>query len=81
MEALKKYMASLSPKEKIVFAELCGTTLPYLRKVMSTNSSIGPEICAQLEIHSGGAISRKELNPQNWARIWPELSHEPSSEA
>lgn len=73
MEALKKYMAGLSPREKADFAERCGTTLPYLRKVMSTNSAIGPEISTQLEIHSGGVVSRKELNPQNWERIWPEL--------
>ncbi len=73
MEALKIFMAGLSPKEKVVFAEKCGTTLNYLRKVMSTKSVIGPEICVQIEIHSGGVVSRKSLNPDSWDRIWPEL--------
>ncbi|KMK23120.1 antirepressor protein Cro [Pluralibacter gergoviae] len=73
METLKKYMADLSPEQKRVFAERCGTTINYLRKVMSTGSVIGPEICVQIEIHSAGAVSRKSLNPDNWERIWPEL--------
>ena len=73
METLKRYMASLSPKQKRAFAESCGTTINYLRKVMSTGSVIGPEICVQIEIQSGGAVSRQSLNPENWQRIWPEL--------
>lgn len=73
MEILKQYMAGLTPKEKRDFAASCGTTLNYLRKVMSTNSVIGPEICVQIEINSGGVVSRQKLNPENWDRIWPEL--------
>lgn len=34
---------------------------------------IGPEICVQIEIQSGGVVSRQSLNPENWQRIWPEL--------
>lgn len=41
MEALKKYMATLTPEEKKLFAMNCGTTLNYLRKVMSTGKPIG----------------------------------------
>jgi len=73
MEALKTYMANLTPEEKKQFALNCGTTLNYLRKVMSTGKPIGPEICAQIEIHSGGVVSRKSLKPNNWQNIWPEL--------
>lgn len=73
METLKLFMAGLSPNEKKAFAERCGTTINYLRKVMSTGSVIGPEICVQLEIHSGGVVTRKSLHPETWERIWPEL--------
>lgn len=78
MDTLKQYMANLTPKEKLDFAERCGTTLNYLRKVMSTRSVIGPEICVQIEIHSGGAVTRQSLNPENWGRIWPELKDQVS---
>jgi len=73
MEALKQFMSGLTPKEKVDFADKCGTTLNYLRKVMSTKSIIGPEICVQIEIHSAGAVNRKDLNPEGWEFIWPEL--------
>lgn len=75
METLKQYMSRLTPKQKRAFAERCGTTINYLRKVISTGSVVGPEISVQIEIHSQGAVSRKSLNPENWDRIWPELKH------
>jgi len=78
MEALKIFMAGLSPKEKVAFAEQCGTTLNYLRKAMSTKSVFGPEICVLIETHSGGVVSRKSLNPESWDRIWPELKEKDS---
>ncbi len=29
---------------------------------------------AAIEILTGGAVTRKELFPQDWRRIWPELA-------
>lgn len=74
MEALKRYMVNLSPSEKKDFATRCGTTLNYLRKVMSTGQKIGPELCVQIEKQSSGAVSRQLLSPTNWREIWPELN-------
>lgn len=79
MDTLKNYMAGLTPKQKKAFAESCGTTINYLRKVMSTGSVIGPEICVQIEIQSRGEVSRKSLNPGRWERIWPELKDSKSA--
>lgn len=79
MDTLKKYMAGLTPNQKKAFAESCGTTINYLRKVMSTGAVIGPEICVQIEIQSQGAVSRKSLNPNNWEKIWPELKDSSSA--
>lgn len=73
METLRKYMSGLSPQAKRDFAARCGTSLNYLRKVMSTGQVIGPELCVQIEIQSGGVVNRQSLNPDNWPRIWPEL--------
>jgi len=30
--------------------------------------------CTQLEIATGGKITRKDLRPNDWSEIWPELS-------
>lgn len=34
------------------------------------------EYCAALEIETQGAISRRELRPDDWQRIWPELAEQ-----
>jgi len=33
-----------------------------------------PENCVGLELASDGRISRRDLRPDDWQRIWPELS-------
>jgi len=29
--------------------------------------------CAAIEAATGGAVSRRDLRPESWGRIWPEL--------
>jgi len=31
------------------------------------------EMCAPIEKATGGQVTRRELRPDDWARIWPEL--------
>lgn len=33
-----------------------------------------PELCVLLERASGGAVTRKEMRPGDWAQIWPEAA-------
>lgn len=73
MEILREYLKTLKPAEKIDFAVRCGTSLNYLRKAISKGQIIGPELCVQIEKESSGVVSRKKLNPERWAQIWPEL--------
>lgn len=35
--------------------------------------SIPPEHCAAVERASGGTVSRRDLRPNDWGDIWPEL--------
>ncbi len=30
--------------------------------------------CAAIEMVTGGAVTRRELRPDDWQRIWPELA-------
>ncbi|MDS1141738.1 helix-turn-helix domain-containing protein [Pusillimonas sp. SM2304] len=40
------------------------------------------EQCAAIERATGGAVTRKDLRPDDWHRIWPELvTHEPVKDA
>jgi DNA-binding transcriptional regulator YdaS (Cro superfamily) len=33
----------------------------------------GPEYCVLIERATGGAVTRKDLRPDDWHLIWPEL--------
>jgi DNA-binding transcriptional regulator YdaS (Cro superfamily) len=37
------------------------------------NRAPSPENCVGLELATGGAISRKNLRPDDWWLLWPEL--------
>ncbi len=32
------------------------------------------EYCAQIELATGGKVTRRELRPHDWQNIWPELA-------
>ena len=36
--------------------------------------NVPPEHCAAIEMATGGLVSRKDFHPDDWARIWPELT-------
>lgn len=33
----------------------------------------GPEYCVAIERATGGKVTRRDLRPDDWAAIWPEL--------
>lgn len=79
MEKLKAYLKSLSsPEDRSKFAFLCGTTIGYIRKVICSNGSLffGPVICRKIEENSSGLVSRKDLRPNDWHELWPELCNQ-----
>jgi len=38
-----------------------------------SRGSVPPAHCAQIEIATKGVVTRRELRPDDWHRIWPEL--------
>lgn len=74
MDELKTYLSSLSMPEKREYAIRSGTTLRYLRKLVSIKpNTVHPKTCTRLEVESHGRVSRKALRPDDWHEIWPEL--------
>ena len=53
-------------------ARLCGVKPPSVWE-WKQRGSIPIEHCAAIERATGGAVTRKDLRPDDWARIWPEL--------
>lgn len=74
MQSLKNYLRQLPVDEQRTFALRAGTTVGYLRKAISIRQQIGEKLCSRLEHESGGAITRRDLRPNDWQVIWPELA-------
>lgn len=51
-----------------------GTTRGYLRQIAYGNKVSSAEIASSIELATSGAVTRQELRPDDWSRIWPELS-------
>lgn len=70
---LKAFISSLSQEERDRFAALCETTAGHLRNVGYGIRPCSPFLAALIESASNGAVTRVDLRPSDWHRIWPEL--------
>ena len=75
METLRNYLNALSLEKQREFAARCETSLEYLRKAISKKQKLGAALSVSIEKQSGGSVSRKNLTPDDWEKIWPELEH------
>ncbi len=73
MNKLLQYINALPAADRDPFARRCGTTEGYLRKAISKGSRLGPALSVAIEQQTGGAVTRKDLHPDTWAAMWPEL--------
>lgn len=57
-------------------SELTGTvvTQQRIRNWLARGSRVPAEYCAAIEQVTGGAVSRRDMRPDDWYLIWPELA-------
>ena len=77
---LRKHLSALSPEDRERFAQSCGTTSGHLRNVMYGYRHCSPELAADIERASAGVVTRREMRPSDWQRIWPELATPPEAQ-
>lgn len=53
----------------------CETSPGHLRNVAYGYRRCSPELAALVEFHSQGQVTRRELCPDNWRIVWPELAN------
>lgn len=75
---LKTYLAEMSRGGPSAFAASIGVSLSYLSQLASGAASVSPARCVEIEQITNGAVSRRELRPDDWRLIWPELSEKVS---
>lgn len=73
MEKLKTFLFSLPMNERVAFADRCKTSWPFLRNVAYGYKTPGEKLCVAIERATGGAVTRRDLRPDDWREIWPEL--------
>ncbi|EPH6014706.1 TPA: Cro/Cl family transcriptional regulator [Yersinia enterocolitica] len=74
MEELRIYLNALSQEQQRDFASKCATSIGYLRKAISKNQELGPALCVLIETETNGRVNRRDLHPNDWLQIWPELA-------
>jgi DNA-binding transcriptional regulator YdaS (Cro superfamily) len=77
---LKSYFESQRGAAKKL-AEDIGVSPSYLSQMSSGLTPISPERAVSIEKATGAAVTRRDLFPDTWERIWPELrdTNEPAA--
>ncbi len=71
---LKKYIDELERGEAKKLAKSIGVSSSFLSQMASGRSPISPARCVEIEQVTNGAVTRRDLRPDDWNRIWPELA-------
>lgn len=70
---LKTYLSGLSVYERAEFSGRCKTSSAHLRNIGYGQRTCGEMLAVLIENESGGAVTRRDLRPNDWWLIWPEL--------
>ncbi|EBQ9001298.1 hypothetical protein BHM34_17355 [Salmonella enterica subsp. enterica serovar Toucra] len=71
---LKCYIKQSPIGEAKNLAGHLGVSKSYLSQMASGLASISPARCVEIEKKTGGLVTRRDLRPDDWMRIWPELA-------
>jgi DNA-binding transcriptional regulator YdaS (Cro superfamily) len=70
---LKTYNSSERGRAVALAARL-GVSPSYLSQMANGQSPISPERAVEIERETGYQVTRPDMFPDNWQRIWPELA-------
>lgn len=51
-----------------------GRSQALVYKWLNSANPLGPAHCSAIERVTGGAVTRRDLRPDDWQEIWPELA-------
>lgn len=72
---LKEYLAANRGNGKFrTLATLLEVSPSFLSQMAHGKTAISTKRAVEIERHTGGAVTRKDLFPQDWQDIWPELT-------
>jgi DNA-binding transcriptional regulator YdaS (Cro superfamily) len=68
---LKQYMQNTSQAD---FARLIGVSPGLVYQWLEKIRPVSAEQCVAIEQATNGEVTRKDLRPDDWEKIWPELT-------
>lgn len=71
---IKTYISSGERGRAARLATGLGVSPSYLSQMANGSSPVSPERCVEIEMLTFGIVTRPEIRPQDWRKIWPELS-------
>lgn len=78
---LKTYISESPRGCATKLASELGVSLSYLSQMASGSAPISPERCVAIEGATSRQVTRKDLRPDDWERIWPELAEQSAPDA
>jgi DNA-binding transcriptional regulator YdaS (Cro superfamily) len=72
MELLKQWLSAEHGRGSALARQL-GVPASFVSKMAAGDKPVPVEHGAPIEAFTGGAVSRQQLFPKDWRRIWPEL--------
>jgi len=77
MQSLSKAIEIIGSQREL--AQVCGVVQTAVAAWLK-RQSVPPEYCALIEKATGGIVTRRELRPNDWQKIWPELAPNTTTE-
>lgn len=71
---LRPYLDKLERGEASALAAQLEVSISYLSQMASGATAISPARAVAIEVATGGKVTRKDLRPDDWKQIWPELA-------
>jgi len=70
---LKSYLSSLERGASSRIASSLGISISYLSQMASGKSPISAARCVAIEQATHGAVTRRDIRPDDYWQIWPEI--------
>lgn len=72
---LKEYFVTRHG-EQAKMAKTLGVSTSQMSQMVNGTCAISNERCVLIETITSGVVSRKDLRPDNWQKLWPELAQQ-----
>ena len=66
-------MSTITPKERVRFAEMAGVSEQYLYQCLTGRASMEAKEAARVERATERGLRRWHLRTKDWHEVWPEL--------